>query len=185
MGQDNLGISGSHCIIADDEAHLRRVLVRLMEGEGFTCHEAANGRIALQLVDQFPVTLLLSDLHMPELDGLGLLREVRERQPDAAVIMISAVADVATAVSALSVGAMDYLTKPFHLEEVRARVRQALEKRRLILENRGYQLGLEARVAEQAHRLEELFLASIQSLADALEVKDPYTHGHSLRVSNY
>jgi putative two-component system response regulator len=185
MGQDNLGMSGSHCIVADDEAHLRRVLVRLMEGEGFTCHEAANGRIALELVDRIPTTLLLSDLHMPELDGLGLLREVRERQPDAAVIMISAVADVATAVSALSVGAMDYLTKPFHLEEVRARVRQALEKRRLILENRGYQLGLEARVQEQAHRLEELFLASIQSLADALEVKDPYTHGHSLRVSTY
>ena len=167
------------------EAHLRRVLVRLMESEGFICHEAANGRIALDLLARFPAMLLLTDLHMPELDGMGLLREVRERQPDAAVIMITAVADVATAVSALSVGAMDYLTKPFHLDEVRARVRQALEKRRLILENRGYQLRLEARVAEQARRLESLFLASIQSLADALEVKDPYTHGHSLRVSHY
>lgn len=185
MGQDNPGVSAPHCVVADDEAHLRRVLVRLMEGEGFTCHEAANGRAALELLDRVPATLLLSDLHMPELDGMGLLREVRDRKPDTAVIMITAVADVATAVSALSVGAMDYLTKPFHLDEVRARVRQALEKRRLILENRGYQLGLEARVAEQSRRLESLFLASIQSLADALEVKDPYTHGHSLRVSRY
>ena len=122
---------------------------------------------------------------MPELDGMGLLRVARELYPDTAVIMITAVSDVSTAVSALSVGAMDYLTKPFHLDEVRARVRQALEKRSLILENRGYQQGLEARVAEQARRLETLFLASIQSLADVLEVKDPYTHGHSLRVSNY
>jgi putative two-component system response regulator len=185
MGQDNSARSAPHCVVADDEAHLRRVLVRLMESEGFICHEAANGRLALELLDRVPATLLLTDLHMPELDGMGLLREVRERQSDAAVIMITAVADVATAVSALSVGAMDYLTKPFHLDEVRARVRQALEKRRLILENRGYQLGLEARVAEQARRLESLFLASIQSLADALEVKDPYTHGHSLRVSHY
>ena len=185
MGQDNLDQSRPHCGVADDEAHLRRVLVRLMEGEGFACHEAANGRIALELLEHVPATLLLSDLHMPELDGLGLLREVRERKPDTAIIMITAVADVATAVSALAVGAMDYLTKPFHLDEVRARVRQALEKRRLILENRGYQQSLEARVAEQAHRLEALFLASIQSLADALEVKDPYTHGHSLRVSRY
>jgi len=185
MAQDNPAVSAPHCVVADDEAHLRRVLVRLMESEGFICHEAANGRIALDLLARFPAMLLLTDLHMPELDGMGLLREVRERQPDAAVIMITAVADVATAVSALSVGAMDYLTKPFHLDEVRARVRQALEKRRLILENRGYQLGLEARVAEQARRLESLFLASIQSLADALEVKDPYTHGHSLRVSHY
>ncbi len=185
MGQDNPAESAPHCVVVDDEAHLRRVLVRLMETDGFVCHEAANGRAALTLLDQVPATLLLSDLHMPELDGMGLLREVRERHADTAVIMITAVADVATAVAALSVGAMDYLTKPFHLDEVRARVRQALEKRRLILENRGYQLGLEARVAEQARRLEALFLASIQSLADALEVKDPYTHGHSLRVSNY
>src|SRR5918993_5484299 len=185
MGQDNSAVSAPHCIVADDEAHLRRVLVRLMEGEGFICHEAVNGRVALELLERVSATLLLTDLHMPELDGMGLLREVRERRPDTVVIMITAVADVATAVGALAVGAMDYLTKPFHLDEVRARVRQALEKRRLILENRGYQQSLEARVAEQAHRLEALFLASIQSLADALEVKDPYTHGHSLRVSHY
>jgi HD-GYP domain-containing protein (c-di-GMP phosphodiesterase class II) len=80
---------------------------------------------------------------------------------------------------------MDYLTKPFHLEEVRARVGQALEKRRLVLENRDYQESLQEKVAAQARRLEELFLASIQSLAEALEVKDPYTRGHSVRVSEY
>jgi HD-GYP domain-containing protein (c-di-GMP phosphodiesterase class II) len=68
---------------------------------------------------------------------------------------------------------------------VRARVTQALEKRRLIMENRGYQARLEERVADQARRLEELFLGSIQSLAEALELKDPYTRGHSVRVSRY
>ena len=62
---------------------------------------------------------------------------------------------------------------------------QALEKRRLILENRDYQERLEERVAAQARRLEELFLAGIQALAEALEVKDPYTRGHSVRVSQY
>jgi putative two-component system response regulator len=185
MGQDNPDVSAPHCVIVDDEAYLRRVLVRLMEADGFICHEAPNGRAAIELLSRFPATLLLSDLHMPELDGMGLLRVARELYPDTAVIMVTAAADVSTAVSALSVGAMDYLTKPFLLDEVRARVRQALEKRSLILENRGYQQGLEARVAEQARRLETLFFASIQSLADVLEVKDPYTHGHSLRVSNY
>lgn len=173
------------CLVVDDEPVLRRVLVRVMQGDGFVCEEAGNGREALEILARHPAPLVLSDLHMPEMDGLGLLKEVAARHPDTAVVMITAVADVGTAVGCLGAGAMDYLTKPFHIEEVRARVRQALDKRRLVLENRDYQERLEERVAVQARRLEELFFASIQSLADALEVKDTYTHGHSLRVSRY
>jgi cyclic di-GMP phosphodiesterase len=172
-------------LIVDDEQHLRRVLVRLMTADGFQCDEAGNGREALAVLAHHEAVIVLSDLHMPELDGIGLLREVRVKYPDTAVMLVSAIADVQTAVECLGEGAMDYVTKPFQLEEVRARVRQALDKRRLILENRDYQERLEERVAIQQRRLEELFLASIQSLADALEVKDTYTHGHSLRVSRY
>ena len=173
------------CLVVDDEPRLRQVLVRLMEGDGFECSQAENGRAALQQLQRETVPLVLTDLRMPEMDGVELLRQIRERHPDVAVVMITAIADVETAVGCLGIGAMDYLTKPFHLDEVRARVRQALEKRRLILENRIYQERLEERVAIQSRRLEELFLASVQSLADALEVKDPYTRGHSVRVSNY
>jgi putative two-component system response regulator len=174
-----------HCLVADDEPRLRQVLARLMRAEGFECHEAASGVEALEVLARVPVTLVLSDLRMPQMDGIELLREVRARYPDVAVVMITAVADVDMAVRALTMGATDYLTKPFHLDEVRARVVQALEKRRLRLENRGYQERLEERVAVQARRIEELFLAGIQSLVEALEVKDPYTRGHSDRVSRY
>jgi putative two-component system response regulator len=173
------------CLVVDDEPRLRQVLVRLMEGDGFTCIEASNGVDALAALRRLPVTLVLTDLRMPRMDGVELLREVRARYPDTAVVLITAVAEVETAVRCLSIGAMDYLTKPFHVDEVRARVSQALEKRRLILENRGYQQQLEQRVEGQARGLERLFLASIQSLADALEVKDRYTRGHSVRVSHY
>jgi putative two-component system response regulator len=173
------------CLVVDDEPRLRQVLIRLMEQDGFVCLEAANGVEALAVLQRQPVVLVMTDLRMPRMDGMELLREVRARWPDTAVILITAVADVEVAVSVLAIGAMDYLTKPFHLEEVRARVSQALEKRRLILENREYHERLEERVAQQAHRLEELFVASIQSFAEALEVKDPYTRGHSIRVSQY
>jgi response regulator RpfG family c-di-GMP phosphodiesterase len=174
-----------YCLIVDDEPRLRQVLVHLMRNDGFTCLEAGNGEEALAQLEQQTVTLVMSDLRMPKMDGLELLRRVRGRWPDTAVVMITAVADVEVAVSCLAIGAMDYLTKPFHLEEVRARVAQALEKRRLVVENRGYQESLQEKVAVQARRLEELFLASVQSLAEALEVKDPYTRGHSVRVSHY
>jgi putative two-component system response regulator len=174
-----------HCLIVDDEPRLRQVLVHLMRNDGFTCLEAENGEQAIAALERQPVMLVMSDLRMPKLDGIELLRQIRGRWPDVAVVMITAVADVEVAVSCLAMGAMDYLTKPFHLEEVRARVAQALEKRRLVLENRGYQESLQEKVAAQARRLEELFLASVQSLAEALEVKDPYTRGHSVRVSHY
>jgi response regulator RpfG family c-di-GMP phosphodiesterase len=173
------------CLVVDDEPRLRQVLMRLMESDGFACSEAGNGAEALEILAQTPMMLVLSDLRMPQMDGIELLRQTRARYPDTAVVMITAVADVEVAVSCLAIGAMDYLTKPFHLEEVRARVRQALERRRLIIENRGHQERLEERVRAQARRLEELFLGSIQSLAEALDAKDPYTRGHSVRVSQY
>jgi len=79
------------------------------------------------------------------------------------------------------------ITSPnrFHLDEVRARVSQALDKRRLIIENRNYQQGLEERVEAQARRIEELFLEGVHALVFALEAKDAYTRGHSMRVANY
>ena len=122
---------------------------------------------------------------MPKMDGIELLRQARAKHPNLAVILITAVADVEVALDCMANGAMDYLTKPFHLEEVRARVAQALDKRQLIVENRAYQANLEQRVAAQARRLEELFLGGIQALVQALEVKDQYTRGHSIRVSQY
>jgi response regulator RpfG family c-di-GMP phosphodiesterase len=173
------------CLIVDDEPRLRQVLMHLMSSDGFTCLEAGNGLDALAQLAATDVTLVLSDLRMPKMGGMELLRELRLLYPDVAVVMITAVADVEVAVSCLALGASDYVIKPYQLEDVRARVRQALEKRQLILENRDYQERLEERVTVQARRLEELFLASVQSLAEALEIKDPYTRGHSIRVSHY
>lgn len=175
----------TRCLIVDDEPRLRHVLARVMRGDGFYCIEAGNGVEAMAVLEREPVTLVLTDLRMPRMDGIELLRQVRARYPDVAVMLITGVADVDAAVSCLAIGAMDYLTKPFHLEEVRARVAQALDKRRLVIENREYRANLEARVAAQARRLEQLFLGSIQALAEALEVKDAYTRGHSVRVGHY
>jgi len=156
-----------------------------MRGDGFNCLEAGSGVEALEILAKERVGLVLSDMRMPKMDGQELLRNLRIRFPDVAVVMITAVTEVEVAVACLSLGAMDYITKPFVFEEVRARVAQALEKRRLLADNRNYQERLEVRVKAQAERLETLFLASIQSLADALELKDPYTRGHSVRVSQY
>jgi putative nucleotidyltransferase with HDIG domain len=173
------------CLVVDDEPRLRRVLVRLLAGEGFVCAEAGSGVEALRELERTPVPLVISDLRMPEMDGVTLLREIVARWPETAVIVVTAVAEVESAVACLQLGALDYVAKPFHVDEVRARVSQALDKRRLILENRSYQHGLEVRVEAQARRIEEVFLEGVHALVYALEAKDAYTRGHSIRVANY
>lgn len=185
-GRDPFG-SGlvPRCLVVDDEPRLRQVLVRLMRADGFVVDEAGNGVEALAAMQANPATLVLSDIQMPGMDGFALLRELRVRWPEAAVVMVSGNGDVQVAVSCLAVGAMDYLTKPFHLEEVRARLTQVLERRRLVLENREYQFRLEQKVAAQGRRIETQFLGGVQALVEALEAKDPYTRGHSERVSHY
>ena len=129
--------------------------------------------------------LIISDMRMPELDGIGLLEAVRQRYPDTSVIMLSGVSETTTAVDCLHLGAADFLLKPISMSELQARVARVLEKRALVLQNRFYQENLERQVREQAQRIQELFLQGVQMLARALEAKDAYTSGHSIRVSQY
>jgi response regulator RpfG family c-di-GMP phosphodiesterase len=173
------------CLIVDDEPRIRQVLTHLMKHDGFRCLEAGDGVEALGIVAAEPVTLVMADVEMPRMNGLALLSELQRLHPDVAVVMITGNTDVDTAVETLARGATDYITKPFQLGEVRARIHQALEKRRLILENRSYQHALEDKVQIQARRIEDLFLGGIQALSAALEAKDTYTRGHSTRVASY
>jgi response regulator RpfG family c-di-GMP phosphodiesterase len=179
-------MGAAQCLVVDDEPLVRRSLVRLLEAQGFACLEAGTGREAIDRLDDVgEIPLIVSDMRMPELDGLGLLEQVRDRFPDTSVIMLSGMTDTSTAVECLHLGAADFLLKPVSLGELQARVTRALEKRALILQNRFYQANLEQRVREQAQRIQELFLQGVQMLARALEAKDAYTRGHSIRVSHY
>jgi putative two-component system response regulator len=180
-------VAGSaNCLVVDDEPGVRRSLVRMLESQGFNCLEADSGSAALQVLqDRGEVPLVISDLRMPELDGVGFLKTVRYRYPDTSVIMLTGMSETTTAVDCLHLGAADFLLKPISMSELQARVSRALEKRALVLQNRYYQSNLERRVREQAQRIQELFLQGVQTLARALEAKDAYTSGHSIRVSQY
>jgi response regulator RpfG family c-di-GMP phosphodiesterase len=174
------------CVVVDDDSLVRRAVARMVESIGLTCREAVDGREALDLLAELgEVPLVISDIQMPGMDGIALLRTLRERLPDTVVIMLSGLAEVQTAVECLQHGAIDYLSKPVQLEELRARVAQALEKRELRLQNRYYQLQLESRVRELSARNRELFVEQIQLAVRLLEARDTYTRGHSQRVARY
>lgn len=148
--------------------------------------EASSGADALSLLKrEGEVPVCISDIYMPEMDGVTFLREALQRYPDMAIIMLTGMAEVGTAVECLKLGALDYISKPVLIEEVRARLQKALEKRRLILENRFYQQSLELRVEELDRKNRATLINGVQMLVQALEAKDAYTSGHSSRVSRY
>jgi putative two-component system response regulator len=174
------------CLVVDDEPVIRRSLVRMLQGQGFRCVEAGSGGEALEALERMGgPPLVISDLRMPGVDGIQLLEQLREHYPDTSVIMLTGMSETTTAVDCLHKGAADFLLKPISMSELQARVARVLEKRSLVLQNRDYQQNLERRVQEQAQRIQELFLQGVQMLARALEAKDAYTRGHSIRVSRY
>jgi response regulator RpfG family c-di-GMP phosphodiesterase len=176
----------ARCLIVDDDAQVRQVLTRVIQTHGLSAVVAASGAEALTVLDrEGEVPLCISDIYMPEMDGVTFLREALKRYPDMAVIMLTGVAEVNTAVECLKLGALDYISKPVMVEEVRARLDKALEKRDLVLQNRFYQQNLETRVRELDRTNKLSVINGVQMLVHALEAKDAYTSGHSSRVSRY
>lgn len=124
MGRHNL-------LIVDDEPDLRWMLRGLFEDEGFVVHEAGDGDEALARLDEAAPDVVLSDMRMPRLPGIELLRTLRKRSPDLPVVLLSAVEDLATAVDAIKEGAFDYQAKPFDAARLLLTVRRAAEQHAL------------------------------------------------------
>jgi len=171
-------------LVVDDEESVRRLLITQLTDEGYRCHEASNARQVLDELHGNNIGLVMLDIKLPGKSGIELLPEIKSAYPDISVIMLTATADMKTAIQCLKHGAYDYITKPFELAEITLSVARAFEKRRLELENKEYQQHLEEKVAEQANKIRASFLNAITALAYALEAKDAYTSGHSQRVSN-
>lgn len=111
-------------LVVDDEENTRHGLGRLLTRDGYVVAEAAGGREALRWLEEVPVQLVISDLCMPGMDGLALLRELRRRHPGMPVIMMTAAGEVESYLEAMSLGAVEYLPKPVSTDELRALVRQ-------------------------------------------------------------
>jgi response regulator RpfG family c-di-GMP phosphodiesterase len=182
----------SRILIVDDEAILREILVRKLESLGCECECCASGRTAIDRLVDGRFDLVLADVLVPDIGGAGLLKEVMRVSPDIAVVLVTSVIDIEAAVAALKDGAFDYITKPFSPEQVSISVARALEKRRLLLENRNYQRTLEEQVSRRTRQLEQAvevlqktYHSTLEALSKALDSRDTGSDGRSLRVTVY
>src|ERR1700721_2715226 len=141
-------------LVVDDEEAIREVISTLLDAQGFQCTTCSNGKLGLEAFRKDSFDLVLSDIVMPEMDGLKLLGELRLDDPDVPVIMVTAMHDISIALEAVRAGAYDYILKPFEKDQLYLSVRRALEHRRLVLENRNYQRNLEELVEQGTRELQ-------------------------------
>ena len=118
-------------LVVDDEPNLRRVLAAQLTRDGYDVHTAENGEEGLALLEEHHIDLVITDLRMPKMDGMELLRRALALEPELPIVMLTAHGTVDNAVEALKTGAFDYITKPFDQAEVRTIVRKALKTRDL------------------------------------------------------
>jgi putative two-component system response regulator len=184
-------------LVVDDDSAIRRMIARILERAGHSCFEASDPRAALGLADVHPFALVMCDVNMPGGSGLELVRDLRARHPDIAVLMVSGMDDPQTAALAIDSGAYGYIVKPFETNEILIAADNALRRRQLEIENLSHRKHLELLVAERTadltatverlSRTEQALRASqeeaIRRLAHAAEFRDPTTGAHLNRMS--
>ena len=160
----------SRILVVDDEKSMRDFLAILLKKEGYQVTTASGGRQAVEAIHREIYDLVITDIRMSDLDGMGVLKAVKEHTPQTAVMMITAYGSTESAVEAMRLGACDYITKPFQVNDIQVRVRKALAERRLQEENALLRRELESRVGfrgfiGQCPAMQKVF-ALIRKVAD-------------------
>lgn len=148
MSEPNAPVLEGRILVIDDEPSLLHVLELGLSRAGFIVGTAASYTAALARLED-PWDLVVTDLQLPDGDGLSILRRVKEASPETAVMVLTAHGSADTAVAAMKLGAHDYLTKPFDIDELRIRARQAIEGEKLRRENRELRAQVGARAGIQ------------------------------------
>ena len=181
-------------LVVDDEDAIRDLLIQAVESAGYACEGAATGEAALRALSAEPADVVITDIKMPGMSGIELLREVKARH-DADVIIITGYADEYEYESIIELGASDFVGKPFRIKEILVRLKRVLRERSLLAErNRNHEqlvaysedLNRSMTELQAAHEaLHDSYLDTINRLAIAAEYRDEETGDHILRISRY
>ena len=180
-------------LIVDDDKSTCRSLSLILDKKGYETGTARTGQEALKRVQESFFNVALLDIRLPDMEGVKLLASLKRMHPDIIVLMVTAYASLETAVQALNEGASAYITKPFNVDSILTTVRNALEKQRLVIENRRLyevaqrELAERKRAEEESKRYAKKLQGLIENITKAIalttEMRDPYTSGHQQRVT--
>jgi putative two-component system response regulator len=184
---------GGRVLVVDDEELIRTLILRHLTGRGLACETAADGRHAVALASTGAFDVVLSDIEMPGLDGIGLSRELSRTAPSVPVILLSGKVSVDHAVRAMRYGVCDLLLKPFHLDALDEAIDRAMKRRRAFREADEYRRVLQKRIEELAAGAEASpqtavacgspdVDALLAALVDSVESRGASPKGHGRRT---
>jgi putative two-component system response regulator len=178
-------------LVVDDEEPIRNSLRRFLASIGHEAVVAENGAEAVAEMARRRISCVLLDVRLPDMSGLDLVTALLNREPHAAILMLTAVNDAHSAALCMQRGAMDYLVKPVDLSQLDRAISRALARRRELIEQAETQAWLQREIVQRGAELrrergnlERISVATLEALVNALEAKDPYLRGHSARVAD-
>lgn len=184
-------------LIVDDEPWITDVISEQLSMEGFRTQKTNDSSKVMDMLSRDQYDLVITDIHMPEPDGLALLRQIQKKDPFLPILMLTAFTDAETATQAMKEGASDYLVKPHNTTQLSLRVERALERSQLLREKALAHRLLEQRVQEQTQKLRQqsqqlanmlervivTYRATLRALEATLDVRDQSAPGHCQRVA--
>ena len=170
-------------MVVDDEPIIRRTIRKGLVMSGYDCVEVGESENVMDMIKAHHPKLIIMDIMMPGKSGRELLPEIAASYPRIAIIMSTAVVEPKVIIECMKMGAHDYITKPFDVEEIVFSVEKVLQMKELENKINDYRAQLENVVESQKKDIRNLFLNSMETLVFALEAKDKYTAGHSRRVT--
>ena len=200
-------------LLVDDEPNILSSLRRLLRPHGYTIYMGESGKAGLEILEQHPINLVISDMRMPEMDGAQFLEQVRQRWPETIRVLLTGYADVSSTINAINRGEIyRYISKPWHEDDLLLIVRDALERQRLVKENerllqltraqneelKDLNANLENKVRQRTSEIEQInsflnlandqlkqnFLVSIKTFTGLMELRGGAIGGHSRRVAD-
>lgn len=172
-------------LVVDDEPAIRDVMVQLFATRGYQCRKAEGGQAALTIFQEFPCQVVLSDVHMADMNGLEVTRQVLALNPATAVVLMTGNADLEMAIQALRLGASDFLLKPFDFKTAEGSIQKAVQKKRRVQSAQREIQQLQAQLERVLRQSYAVVIRAVESFSETLAMRDVETYDHVRRVSHY